>query len=310
MASLMVALKRQKTGGYSARKVIPMDVREEYARLYGVGWEEKLSLPAGCSPHEAKARCGEWLAELETRIGALRARKNGKAQPLTRRNAHALAGRWYSWFIRRHETDLRTPKHWRLMSNHLVWDVIYPHAPDEYHQDTKGDPEWEWKAHPEVRAAVRPVIAEEAKTAYFLLEQGVPLTSEASNLFLDAVEDNLLAAYVRLEGLARGNYGPDALMDQFPEYVPRSIEANRTIGCWKLFEAWVAAAQPSPSTVARWTTVFKTADTRFSDASTITVEAAKEWMNSLMDGKRTAGTVATVWRTALKPCLRGVWARN
>src|SRR6266849_9524758 len=124
MASLMVALKRQKTGGYAARKVIPMDVREEYARLYGVGWEEKLSLPAGCSPHEAKARCGEWLAELETRIGALRARKNGKAQPLTWRNAHALAGRWYSWFIRRHETDLRTPMHWRLMSNHLVWDVI------------------------------------------------------------------------------------------------------------------------------------------------------------------------------------------
>ncbi len=46
--------------------------------------------------------------------------------------------------------------------------------------------------------------------------------------------------------------------------------------------------------------MFKTDDTRFSDASTITVEAAKEWMNSLIDGKRTADTVATVWRTALK----------
>jgi integrase len=300
MASFMVGLKRQKTGGYAARKVIPKDVREEYARLYGVGWEEKLSLSSGCSPHEAKARCGEWLAELETRIGALRARKYGKAQPLTRRNAHALAGRWYSWFISRHETDLRTPKHWRSMSNHLVWDVIYPHAPDEYHQDTQADPEWEWKAHPDVRAAVRPVIAEEAKTASFLLEQGVSLTPEASNLFLDAVEDNLLAAYVRLEGLARGDYGPDALIDQFPEYVSSSLEANRTIGCWKLFEAWVAAVQPSPSTVARWTTVFKTADTRFSGASIITVEAAKEWMYNLIDGKRSADTVATVWRTALK----------
>ena len=67
MASLMVALKRQKAGGYAARKVVPKDVREEYARLYGVGWEEKFSLPAGCSPHEAKARCGEWLAEIEIR---------------------------------------------------------------------------------------------------------------------------------------------------------------------------------------------------------------------------------------------------
>ena len=280
MASLMVGLNRQKTGGYTARKVVPKDVREEYARAYGVGWEEKLSLPPGYSPHEAKARCGEWLAEVETRIGALRARKNGKNQPLTRRNAHALAGRWYSWFIKKHETDLRTPKHWRSMSNHLVWDVIYPHAPEEYHQDTKGDPEWEWKAHPEIRAAVRPVIAEEAKTASFLLEQGAFLTPEASNMFVDAVEDNLLAAYVRLEGLARGTMDRTLSVDQFPEYVSCAPEANRTIGCWQLLEAWVAAVQPSPSTVARWTTVFKTADTRFSDASIITVEAAKEWIDT------------------------------
>ena len=81
MASMMVALKRQKTGGFAARKVIPKDVRNEYARIYGVGWEEKLSIPAGYSPHEAKAHCGEWLAEIETRIGALRALKNGKANP-------------------------------------------------------------------------------------------------------------------------------------------------------------------------------------------------------------------------------------
>ena len=47
MASLMVGLNRQKTGGYSARKVIPKDVREEYARVYGIGWEEKLSLQIG-----------------------------------------------------------------------------------------------------------------------------------------------------------------------------------------------------------------------------------------------------------------------
>src|SRR6266480_845313 len=142
MASIMVALKRQKSGVFTARKVIPKDVREQYARLYGVGWEEKLRVPAGCSPHEAKARCSEWLAEIETRIGRLRAHKNGEGQPLTRRNAHALAGCWYNWFISRHEANPQTPKHWRSRSDHLVWDVIYPHAPDEYHQDTNADPEW------------------------------------------------------------------------------------------------------------------------------------------------------------------------
>ena len=90
------------------------------------------------------------------------------------------------------------------MSDLLVWEVIYRHAPEEFLQDTKADPEWEWKAHPEVRAAVRPVIAEEAKTASFLMEQGIKLTTEANNLFLDAVEDNLLAAFGRLEGFGKG----------------------------------------------------------------------------------------------------------
>ncbi len=300
MASLMVALIGSKTSGYSARKVIPSDVRAAYARLYGVKWEEKLRIPPGLSLHEAKASCGEWVAEIETRIASLRAIAAGEGQPLTRRNAHALAGRWYAWFISRHEKDHRTPKHWRSMSDHLIWDVIYPHAPDEYHEDTKADPEWEWKAHPEVRAAVRPVIGEEAKTASFLIEQGIILTPEANNLFLDAVEDNLLAAFARLEGLARGDYGPDPVVDQFPDYVSGSRDANAGIGCWKLFEAWVAAVQPSSSTIARWTTVFRTADTRFSDAAAIGAEAAKEWMNSLIDEKRTAHTIATVWRTALK----------
>ena len=45
MAAFMVAPKRQKAGGLTARKVIPKDVRQEYAALYGVAWEEKLSIP-------------------------------------------------------------------------------------------------------------------------------------------------------------------------------------------------------------------------------------------------------------------------
>jgi integrase len=304
MAAFMVALKRRKTGGYAARKVIPKDIREGYARLYGMSWEEKLSFPPGTPPHDAKARHGEWLAEIETRIAALRAHKSGAGQPLTLRNAQALAGRWYAWFISKQETDLRSPKHWRSLGDHLVWDVIHPHAPDEYLQDGKADPEWEWKNHPDVRTAVRPIIAEEAKAASFLMEQGMALNPEANDLFVDAVADNL--AYVRLERLARGYYGPDPLIDQFPEYVSRSAEPRRALGCWQLFEAWQAEVQPSPSTVARWTSIFRNAEERFADASAITPEAAKEWMIGLIDAGRTAKTVATVWKTALKTVF--TWA--
>jgi integrase len=306
MAAFMVALKRRKIGGYAARKVIPKDVRKEYAALYGMSWEEKLSIPAGMPPHQAKAQHGEWLAEIETRIATLRAAKTGERQPLTRRNAHALAGEWYRWFLSRHEGDLRTPSHWKRQSDNLVWDVIHPHAPDEHLRDTRADPEWEWKRHGDVRAAVRPLVAQEAKVASFLLEKGMALTDEAMNLFLDAVEDNLLAAYLRLEALARGDYGPDTTLEQFPEYVSRAEQARRSITCWTLFETWQADVQPSRSTVARWTAVFKAADARFRDASMITTETAKEWMSGLINESRTAQTIATVWKTALKTVF--AWA--
>jgi hypothetical protein len=102
--------------------------------------EMTWTLPPGTSPSEAKAKQGEWLAEIETRIAALRAAKNGHGQPLTRRNAHALAGEWYRWFIARNEPDLRTPSYWKKQSDTLLWDVLYPHAPDEFLRDTKADP--------------------------------------------------------------------------------------------------------------------------------------------------------------------------
>jgi len=62
----MVALVKSKNGEFVARKGIPADVREAYARLYNVSWEAQLKLPAGTSKHEAKTRLGEWLAEVET----------------------------------------------------------------------------------------------------------------------------------------------------------------------------------------------------------------------------------------------------
>jgi len=242
MAVFMVTLKRRKTGGYAARKVIPKDVRQLYAARYGMGWEEKLSIPAGTTPHEAKVRHSDWLAEIETRIAALRAVKMGERQPLTRRNAHALAGEWYQWFLDGHEDDLRTPGHWKRLSNTLVWDVIYPHAPDEHLRDTRADPEWEWKGRPEVRAAVRPLVAQEAKVASFLLERGISLNEEATGLFLDAVEDNLLLAFVRLQALARGDYSPDTTLEGFPAYVSKAEDTRPSMGCRTLFERKRSAA--------------------------------------------------------------------
>jgi hypothetical protein len=67
MALRMIALNRAADGRWFARKGIPKDVREAYARLYGLKREAHLKLPANTSRPEAKARLGEW----EGRLGLL-----------------------------------------------------------------------------------------------------------------------------------------------------------------------------------------------------------------------------------------------
>ena len=98
MALRMVALNRLPNGQFFSRKVIPVDVRDAYSRLYGGHWEAQLRQPADTPKSDARTRHAEWIAEIETRIATLRAQRNGEGQPLTRQNAIALAGRWYTWF--------------------------------------------------------------------------------------------------------------------------------------------------------------------------------------------------------------------
>lgn len=299
MALPMAGLTRTSTGAYAARKVIPKDIREEYGAKYSNAWEEKFRVDAGVSEHEARARFGEWLADVETRIGALRAAKKNGAQPLTRQNAYALAGRWYAWFINKHENDERGPAHWKTLGDLLVWNIIGPHAPDEYEERPGDDPEWDWSRHPDVRDEVRPAIAKEAQTSTFLLEEGLHLSPDATNLFVDAVSDNLLAAFQRLEALGRGDYRSDNHPQVFPPF-EQPVSTAPPVKATELFSAWAKAVQPAEGTIYRWETVFKEADRHFSDVRSISYDQAKAWMTGLVNGERSANTVATAWRTALK----------
>jgi hypothetical protein len=194
MALRMVALIKAKDGRWLARKGVPKDVRDDYARLYGISREAQLKLPGDTPRYEAKVRLGEWEAEVETRIATLRAKRNGEGQPLTQLNALALAGRWYTWFVRQHEADPGKAKRWRDLGENIVWDVLYPHAPDSYLADEKSDPHWDWVKEPEARAAVRPLIAEEARVARFLANEGITLNDDAHALLVDAVADKPAAA--------------------------------------------------------------------------------------------------------------------
>jgi hypothetical protein len=210
MAIRMVSLKGSKRRGWIARKGIPADVRAEYKRLYQVAREALLRVPAGTPEAQAKAQLGQWLAEVETQIERIRAAAKGHGQPLTPRNALALSGRWYAWFIARYADDPGTPEHWADRKEHLLERVWHPHAPPEHLEHPDPDATWPWTRWPEVREAVRPEEAEMALIASFLATEGIALTHDAYTLFVDAVSERLFSAYALLEQQANGDYSRDA----------------------------------------------------------------------------------------------------
>ena len=299
MALRMVSLNRAADGRWFARKGIPEDVREEYARLYGYKREAHLKLPADAQRHEAKTRLAEWEAEIETRIATLRAKKNGEGQPLTKLNAFALGGRWYIWFVRQHEADPGPAKRWEELEDHFVWNVLYSEAPDSYLENQKADPHWEWSKEPDVRKAVRPQVAELARVATFLASEGIALNNEAYALFVDAVQDNFYLAVSLLKRRANGDYSRDETPDSFPEFTERPKQGEG-VSCWDLFEGYVTATQRASKTVSRWRAVFLQMQKDFADtpAHRITEDRARAWIAGLVTEERSANTVREVWLSA------------
>ncbi|UPT96303.1 hypothetical protein J4G48_0046050 [Bradyrhizobium barranii subsp. apii] len=308
MALRMVALNRAPDGRWFARKGVPEDVRADYQRLYGQKREAHLKLPADTPKHEAKARLGEWEAEVETRIATLRAQRNGEGQPLTKLNAIALAGRWYNWFVKQHEDDPGPAKRWRETADYFVWEVLREEAPDSYEEDPGSDPHGDWEKAPEVREAVRPHVAELARTATFLASEGKALNGTAYALFVDAVSDNLLPALSVLEKRAKGDYSRDDTPDTFPTFNAGPVRASG-VGCWELFDAYVHAVKPAPTTVTRWRVVFLAMQQQFTEvgADGITEDAARAWIHGQITEKRQASTVREVWLSASRTVF--AWAR-
>lgn len=186
MAFGIVQLTRAKSGAYTARKVIPKDVREDFARLYGIRWEAKATFPAGLKLHEAKARHGEWVADIETRIHAIRADQRGEGISLTHKQANALAGEWYRSFLAQHEDNPGSPQRWEERFWILI-SLLEEHAPEDVLAQSPRD--LEWTRDPEVRNGIRPVMAKEARTDEFLASRGLSLTPQAytrwRSVFLD-----------------------------------------------------------------------------------------------------------------------------
>jgi hypothetical protein len=148
-------------------------------------------------------RSREWEAEVASRIAAIRGAQRGEGIDLTRKDAVGFAGEWYNWFVARYETDPGRPERWETEWWRLV-DALLDHAPAEVREEPIRD--LEWTRDPEIRAGIRPVLADRGHTAQFLADRGLSLTNAAQTLFLDCVLDNYSAALLLLERRAKDDY--------------------------------------------------------------------------------------------------------
>jgi hypothetical protein len=223
MGFVLPAVKKTKNGAEIVRQVIPQDVRDEYERLYNKRWRSGGVPNPGHPPGEQKRGCAEFIAEINRRIETIRATQRGDGITLSHRDALALAGEWYRWFVARHEDAPGDPENWNA-GLHVFITELMEQAPDE----VRAQP-WDnldWTRDPEVREGIRPKIADYGYTAQFLSSRGIALTNEAQTRFLDCVVDNYIEALSLLERRARNDYSPDELPSGFPSS-PDAIKSVR-----------------------------------------------------------------------------------
>lgn len=307
MTISMPSLKRAKNGDWLARKVIPVELRDAYQRAYGIRQEARFRVSSSKSPGEAKAAFVEWLADIESRIGALRAAASGQPLELTHRQRQELIGRWYDWFLVQHTDDADTVAAWDLRHDRYQ-DAVEAFGADDERDDEK-------ERSPRHALRVRAVVLELSRLPTFLAGEGIQLTSATQDELVDALEADLVAAMALLRRRAGGDYRADTHRDRFPQAAP-IVPANGKLSGWNVqeaFEAYVMERKPRPSTVDRWRGVFIDLNGFLDgrDVALVTGEDAIGWKDRLVaKGDRGARTINEIWISAARRVFNWVIAQN
>jgi len=298
MAIRMAKLYRTASGRWASRKVIPKDVRD----AYGQG-EAKVTWDAGLTEGQAKAALASWLAEVESRIAALRAAAKPAdtlpALELSQRECRALAGLWYADLKARYEENPRDAEAWEVAQE----EVIPEETAETYHLT-----EAEAAALP---LRVSPWIRQEA--ASLLIAKGLKLTERAT----DRLHQDMASLWLRFAGLmvrrANGDWSPDPLPQtlpiwQEPAAMTPTVETKGPTTD-ELFDAYVKERTPAAGTLRNWRLYFANLR-RFlghDEASRITKDDIVRWKDHLLTtpiestGKpRSAKTVSDAYLASAK----------
>jgi len=242
----MTTLRRTTNGDWFARKRIPDDIRSAYLKAHGKGQEERFRLSAALSPGIATQEFRDWDAEVSSRIERLRAKERGEGEgSLTPRQAHALAGQWYSWFIAQHEEDPGTVDEWGIVADEFE-EVCLRFCSRNEHTDLLQEDEPRSLAE---RDAIHRVLARRGDVDRFLRAQDRALSDTAMHALLNVLEGEFPAALRLLSRRAEGDWSRDNRSDKFPQPASSGsflFPAQRLSGLtvWSAFELWIEGRQP------------------------------------------------------------------
>ena len=285
MGIAMVALTRNKSGLWAARKAIPADIRTAYGKR-----EEKKTWPAALTQGQAKAEFAAWLTAIEDRIGMLRAMAGQAPVILSKRQARALAGEWYKAKKAEYEDNPGRAVDWWFSREELE-----PDDPEEREEGRIRPTEW--------------LITERDA---LLQARGLRVTDGSGDDLLQEMGDLWLSLCDLMERRAQGDYGPDPLADTLPALEASPRKTSVAVSITQLFEDYAATGTASPHTVRKWRTAVAkfVAHIGHDDATKVTRADASGWFTALVAGGLTVKTVAMTYRAALSRVFKVAYDRG
>ncbi|QDM41440.1 site-specific integrase [Altererythrobacter sp. TH136] len=294
MALRMAKLSRTSTGLWTARKVIPADIREAYGKR-----EDKPTWPASLNHTQARAEFAAWLMAVEDRIAALRSTERHEPLSLSQRHSRALAGRWYREQVAELSDDPGEVIGWEVSREEL-----YPET-DNASAYSSEPYEGPWRITPYLR-----------KQADLLLNaEALSITDASRERLLQDMADLYLSLCDLMIRRASGDYGADPVVATLPEWQPvtetptKPSKDGPTI--ISLFDGYVAERAPAPATVKAWKRMITslTAFVGHDDASLVTADDVVRWKDHLLlERKLSAKTVREGYLSAAKAVFG--WAKD
>lgn len=296
MGIRMAKLTRTPTGHWTARKVIPEDVRDVFGKR-----EDKPTWPASLTSNQAKAEFAAWLTQLEDRIAAARARSKGEVMHLSQRQSRALAGKWYQDAVTRFSEEPGDAAAWEEERERL-----YPpetaETYEEYRRGTGAPYEGPWRP--------TAFLSEEADK--LLAGEGLSVSQGSRDALLADMADLYVSLCNLMIQRARGDYAADPISPTLPDWQPVQPTATAASGAtiMDLFEGYVAERKPAPATVKAWKRIMEhlVNFVGHSDASRLTPEDIIRWKDHLLKADLSAKTVREKYLAAAKAVFG--WAKE